>query len=776
MSSNTTYRKKILGYSNKLTVRPSESIEFKISSEENSAYDAQLVRLINGVRSSDETEYKEIEIESNINGRYTGRHQPIFSGSCVIMNDIEAFDALNEFTLAFFFMPTTSTQGKQHLISRWDETEQCGWSVYLNDKGQLAFTTAESREKVSAVNLQSQPLKDKVWYQATVRVSWAAQTVQLDCTQVVTTPHEVADLMGSETGKGIGQLPERYCPLMMAAAYGGLDISERPIPVACFNGRIEAPVVYQGLLTDTELFSVVNGVRPKALDCRLLADWDFSEDISTTQIKDRSANQLNGFTHNLPLRAVKGVYWDGSEMNWQHAPGHYGAIHFHNDDLYDCGWQTDISFQLPDNLQSGIYALRLRLDEGENIAVREEYIPFFVAARKNKPQAKLAFLVPTFTYLAYANGQGFKKEILNLIEKHLGEVFIPKEGDRESINMLSGNEHALLKKQHLDLGLSVYDFHNDNSPVHFSSWLRPILNVRPKSILWTLCADLLFIDWLEAKSFDYDIITDDLLQQEGVSLLRNYKVVMSGNHPEYPTTEQLDAISAYTREGGRFMYMGGNGYYWRAAVCKTLPGVIELRRGHTGTGTWRSEIGECYLSFTGEQGGLWKELGRPPQQQFGVGFIGEGFARASHYRITPQAREGRAAFILEGVDDDIIGDFGILGGGAAGQEIDKTNSEHGTPSHTIVLARSENHGSTMLIASEEVDSFPVLDIYHAQICAEVAFFETANGGAVFTVGSMAWCGSLNHNNYHNNISTITANVIHRFIDPEPFVMEAPEFN
>jgi N,N-dimethylformamidase len=49
----------------------------------------------------------------------------------------------------------------------------------------------------------------------------------------------------------------------------------------------------------------------------------------------------------------------------------------------------------------------------------------------------------------------------------------------------------------------------------------------------------------------------------------------------------------------------------------------------------------------------------------------------------------------------------------------------------------------------------------------MVFFETPNGGAVFSTSSIAWAGSLSHNNYDNNVSRITENVIKRFLDPAP---------
>ena len=52
-----------------------------------------------------------------------------------------------------------------------------------------------------------------------------------------------------------------------------------------------------------------------------------------------------------------------------------------------------------------------------------------------------------------------------------------------------------------------------------SSYTRPVLNMRPKERLWQLPADTHIIDWLDAKGFVYDVITEDDLEAEGVALL-----------------------------------------------------------------------------------------------------------------------------------------------------------------------------------------------------------------------------------------------------------------
>ena len=49
------------------------------------------------------------------------------------------------------------------------------------------------------------------------------------------------------------------------------------------------------------------------------------------------------------------------------------------------------------------------------------------------------------------------------------------------------------------------------------------------------------------------------------------------------------------------------------------------------------------------------------------------------------------------------------------------------------------------------------------ISADIVYFDTADGGAVFSTGSITFCGSLPWNGGDNNISRMTENVIRRFI-------------
>lgn len=55
---------------------------------------------------------------------------------------------------------------------------------------------------------------------------------------------------------------------------------------------------------------------------------------------------------------------------------------------------------------------------------------------------------------------------------------------------------------------------------------------------------------------------------------------------------------------------------------------------------------------------------------------------------------------------------------------------------------------------------------HPDVRADLTYFETPTGGAVFATSSIAWSGSLSHSGYDNDVSRITANVLNRFIDAD----------
>ena len=202
---------------------------------------------------------------------------------------------------------------------------------------------------------------------------------------------------------------------------------------------------------------------------------------------------------------------------------------------------------------------------------------------------------------------------------------------------------------------------------------------------------------------EYDVATDRELHDEGAELLKRYNVVFTGSHPEYYSTRMLDAWEEYLAEGGRGMYLGSNGFYWIIAWHPEKPYLMEVRKAELGSRAWQAKPGEYYMQTNGERSGVWRGRARAPQKVFGTGFTAEGFDHSSYYVQLPDARDPAVAFIMDGIGpDEKIGDFGLVGGGAAGYELDRYDLQLGTPPHTRLLAYSEGHSDNYPHVVEEI--------------------------------------------------------------------------
>ncbi len=731
--------KRLLGYSDEISVQPGQTLRFMVSSPYSGEYGAQLVRLRCGDDQPGGPGFKETAIPSALDGRYRARVQPIRAGSYAEIPDAAPF-ALQSFTLQTLVWPTTPHKGTQALLGTWDEARSAGYALVITEDGSLALLVGGGAGRHELIQT-GVPLLERHWYLAAASVEAASGTARV--LQIPLFEYAVGSRPAEASAALSFPVAAGGC-LRMAACHSG------EVPAALFNGRLEAPRIARRPLERHEIERLRSPSIPAALVGDVVGCWDFSREIPTTQVVDLSSHHRHGELVNLPTRAVCGQLWDGSEHRWTHKPEHYGAIHFHEDDLYDCGWGADFAWRVPEGLPSGVYAAKLSQDGDE------EYVPFYVRPRRGTANAKLALLIPTASYYAYANWHTQSEwDFLELVFN----------------NFLVLDRTTLYLNEHPELGTSMYDHHTDGSGVCFSSRLRPIPNMRPKEWLWQFNADTHVVDWLDEKGFAYDVITDDDLHAEGVALLEPYSCVMTCTHPEYYSKPMMDALQAYKASGGRLIYMGGNGFYWKIDYHPTLQGVIEMRRAEDGMRGWIAEPGEYYHAFTGELGGLWRRNGMPPQAIAGTGFTAQGFDVSSCFERTPESFDPRASFIFEGVaSDERIGDFGLLGGGAAGWEIDRADRSLGTPPHALVVATARDFSNGYHWVKEEFTH--THSAVNGDTCpwirCDMVFFETPKGGAVFSTSSIAWAGSLSHNEYQNNVSRITENVVRRFLDPKPF--------
>ena len=703
----------LTGYVDRLSARPGEVVAVKVSSALEQPFEAALVR----IRCADPNPAGPgMRMEDvGVIGTFPSVTQAVRLGSCGIVELPDTVVLPDPCTLVVRVQPRVL-----------DGRAQC----VLDLDGLRLMATPGGAELVAGdeVCVTGAPMVEGRWYE--LRCLFGGGRVRLMQTALQSS-WGVAD---SGDGEGECTPPPLRRVVFGARAEGASGWAE------VLDGRVEDPVLLSGWH---------DGAAPVEPDSQaVLAWWDFSAGIDTQGFTDRGPGGWHGVFRNLPTRGVRGSRWRGAETCWRHAPRDYAAVHLHADDLYDCEWETSFTWSVPDGLRSGVYGIRLRAGEAEDT------IPVWVLPPRGTVTAPIAFLASTFTYQAYANHAR-------------GNADAGYKARRAEWGAYPHNPD-----EHPEYGGSTYNRHPDNTGVCLSSIRRPMLTMRPGFLTFDdkrgsglrhFPADSHLTDFMEGCGFAFDVITDHDLDAEGVGLLRGYSVVITGSHPEYHTPRTLDALSAYTAGGGRLMYMGGNGFYWRIANSAAIPDVIEVRRAEGGIRAWAAEPGEGFHQLDGGYGGLWRRNGRPPQALAGVGFSAQGLFEGSHYRRLPI--DAAHEWVFEGVAGEVFGGAGLSGGGAAGFELDRADPRLGTPLNAVILARSEGHQAHFVAVPEELLSH-VNTVTGERpedlVRAELVLFETQNGGAVFATGSITWCGGLPVDGYDNDVAAITGNVLRRF--------------
>jgi hypothetical protein len=206
-----------------------------------------------------------------------------------------------------------------------------------------------------------------------------------------------------------------------------------------------------------------------------------------------------------------------------------------------CGWAKSFSVPIPATWPSGVYAAKLESPEG---------LPYYAVfvVRPATPAAKIAFVLPTNTYLAY-NGWA---------------------------------------------GHSRYSAQNGNPTT--LSFLRPTTSTDvdpPATLTHTLHSDLFLLRWMSASNISFDCYCDSDLDGTA-SWLSSYKALVVGSHAEYWSDSMRANLVAYLGAGGRLICTGGNALYERTtfstngnALTFSSIGNRDLFANH---GEWESQI------------------------------------------------------------------------------------------------------------------------------------------------------------------------------------------
>ena len=232
-------------------------------------------------------------------------------------------------------------------------------------------------------------------------------------------------------------------------------------------------------------------------------------------------------------------------------------------------------------------------------------------------------------------------------------------------------------------------------------------------------AEWRLLAWLERAGVAYDLYADAHLDS-GALPLDAYRVLVLGCHPEYWTKAMYRRTKQWVDEcGGRLMYLGGNG----------INCAVEL----ADDGTMR-----CLNHWEGGRESRFATQLESEANLLGVIYSDPGAMTSAPYEVLLPEHWVFAGTGLKHGDH-----FGLrtlherYGDGASGHETDKVSPS--SPPQVTVLAKGLNPDDGG---------------------AELVYYETPSGGAVFSAGSITYATALLCD---SQVSQITANVLRRWL-------------
>jgi N,N-dimethylformamidase len=356
--------------------------------------------------------------------------------------------------------------------------------------------------------------------------------------------------------------------------------------------------------------------------------------------------------------------------------------------------------------RSGLYYFHLETESGKRFS-----FPWVVAPRE--PSAPVAVLASTNTWSAYNNWGGRSNYINANRLPATPTVFARADLPRYVDGTLS--EHSFPDAEYLPLSFKrpepLNQIRQDEQPTD------PIRGRQPCHLA---AAEWRFLAWLERERFGYDLFSEAQLH-DGTLDLDCYRVLVISTHPEYWSREMYRSVKEWIFErGGRLMYLGGNGIDCEVEFLDAAT-LRFLTEDEDPEGTDENRMHRSY---------------EPTSALLGVSYTESGAMTSAPYRTV---EADHWAFAGTGLRDGDL--FGVESlhercpGGASGHETDKRRAS--SPEGTVVLAKGLN-----------VDDGG----------AELVYFETPSGGAVFSAGSITWTASVL---VDDGVSGITRNVLER---------------
>lgn len=361
--------------------------------------------------------------------------------------------------------------------------------------------------------------------------------------------------------------------------------------------------------------------------------------------------------------------------------------------------------------RSGLYYFRARTPSG-----RQFSFPWIVAPAR--PAARLAVLASNITWNAYNSFGGRSNYI------HADQLpATPTVNSRFELPRYTDAEHGTWGYQ----GYAPLSFERPEPFLHIDFAEQLTDPIEGRQACHLAPAEWRLLGWLEQQQIPCDYYAETQLD-DGALDLSAYRVLALAVHPEYWTRRMYDRVKQWVFEqGGRLVYLGGNGL--NCEVELHANGSMTVHNGSI-TSLWNTGMGGRESRFAVRH--------ESEASLLGVVFTPAGAMTGAPYRV-----EDGSHWVFEGTGlktGDVFGEASLhrrCPGGASGHETDKRSPS--SPPDTRLLARGLNPDDGG---------------------AEMVIFDTANGGAVFSVGSINYVASLP---VDAAVSRITANVLKRFL-------------
>ena len=676
------------------------------------SYRAELVRLVHGDDNPDGPGLKMEVVPSALDGEYAGRVQQLRTGSYARMPPLELG---SELELDVWVCPTTPGRGEQAILAHGD------LALVLDADGAPGLRLGD--EIVST----GVPLLAWEWYH--VKASFGSGGARI--TQL---PARAFALAGRADVQRA--LDARSAPTQAAVTIGARVDGSRAW--AHFNGRIEEPRISSA------------GV--------VVAHWDLSRDIPTRRVSDVSGNGHDGELVNLPMRAVTGRRWRGTG-----SPGWMLRRSTARSTSTTTTWRTPVGSPTSASRSRRTYraaSTRRASERGGD----EEYLPFLVRPPRGRATADVA--LPR----SDAQLSGLRERALFVVAR------LHKWAPGNVLERLTERDRYMQEHRLL----SLYDFHSDGTGTCYSSFRRPLLSLRPGydmpliSAPHQFNADLHLLDWLEAEGLRR--ATSSPTTTCTTKAPRSCAATASWSPGAPGVLDRADARRAPGLPRRR-----------RATHVprrqRLLLGDVDPSRRAARDRVPARAVGLATVEFAARRG-LPRRHGRVrrPVARTGAARRSGSSASASPrrasdasrpYRRLPDSFDARAAWIFEGVgDDEPIGDFGLVMGGAGGR---RDRPRRPGAGHAAARARrSRAPTATPTCTPAQMDD----TLFHqlteggsdepARPRRHGLLRDAERRSGVRPGLDLVVRQPLARNGYENNVSRITENVLRRFLDPAPF--------